>query len=216
MLPGPDRVLACPRCAALVRHSSWASTNTFGSTLWSDGHRAGPMTGAQSPWVCCPSCAGCFWLVEATKVGQFSPYGQREEQSVDPAWANAPHVIEPTELQLIAGAEEQTDTGRCKRLRALAWHAGNDPHRVAGAPHGQRTWQPHFIANLEALVALFDDADPDEAIVKVEALRELGRFDEALFQLRRVQGDAPAYVVEEFARLCRAQVRDVVALSEAE
>lgn len=36
MMPGPDQIVACPRCGALAKYTTFLSGNTIGALLWTD------------------------------------------------------------------------------------------------------------------------------------------------------------------------------------
>ena len=52
---------------------------------------------------------------------------------------------------------------------------GNDPRREAGQPIPLNSFETQ---NLEAFLALLDETEDNDRIMKAEVLRELGAFDE--------------------------------------
>lgn len=129
MTPGPDSILACPSCGALVRARSLASGNTFGATLWSDGFFDAPMLPEQPALACCPSDAHWFWLGDALEVGR--SFGSNENE----AWAQAPYVPDLATVDygaaLAAGLGSTPDLEAFLRLRL--WWTSNDVCRGTGA-----------------------------------------------------------------------------------
>jgi hypothetical protein len=68
-------------------------------------------------------------------------------------------------------------------LRIRLWQALNDPRRATTqtrSPAAEEALQELFLANLEELVPLLDQNEPRERLMKAEALREMGRFEQAL------------------------------------
>ncbi len=197
MIPGPDRVIACPHCRALARHRTLTSGNTFGARTWSDGRTIAPMLPQPPSVVRCHACAGFYWLADADEVGTFEPWG-KEADAADPAWTAAPHVQEPAEADYheAIGQGLATDRELEFSLRLLTWWRRydawrEDPESAAVA----RAAEPGpWRENLEALVQLFDDTDAEQGLVKAEALRELGRFAEAREALARVEPE-PEFAV---------------------
>lgn len=184
MIPGPDRVIACPNCEALHRVPTLISGNTLGARRWTDGKIVAPMLPKPPAFTRCHACAHFFWLSEARRVGEVPLVGP---ESVPEAWRAAPYVRELGEAEfleaLAAGAAKDREDEL--NLRTFAWWAANDGLRdleEASIPEPRPLPErsPQAAENLDRLVAMLDEADPVERAMKAEALRELGRFEEAL------------------------------------
>ena len=63
-------------------------------------------------------------------------------------------------------------------LRVLRWWRGNDRFRRDDAPIGHVT-APDAIENLERIVDMMKEGEEDLLLFRAEALRQLGRFEEA-------------------------------------
>lgn len=213
MIPGPDIILACPHCNALARHGSLLSGNTFGEQLWTDGKRVAPMCPFPPAYVRCRSCRGFHWLDDARRVGRIpGPFDENPDAEVPPEWLAAPEVEEPTP----AGYLEAIETGAIDPepeldMRVRAMWRGNAPfreHAPSDAAHARAVDAPVDAEarrlNLEAIVDLLADADGDRLLMRAEALRELGRFDEAVAALDRVEGEGFQKVVSALRRYCEA------------
>src|SRR5262245_39857507 len=94
MMPGPDRIVACPHCNGLAKHLTLLSGNTIGARTWTDGKQLAPMLPRPPAVVKCRHCAECYWLSEAREVGSLDRW---RGGTVDPAWEAAELVAEPTE-----------------------------------------------------------------------------------------------------------------------
>lgn len=68
MIPGPDLVLACPRCGAPARLFSIFSGNTFGTIAWTDGWRDAPMLPQPPRITRCHACGKIFWTAMAAEL----------------------------------------------------------------------------------------------------------------------------------------------------
>lgn len=73
MIPGPDQILACPRCDALHRRRTLATGNTLEMTRWSDGKVDAPMLPDLPKITRCHSCRRIFWLANARALGEIHP-----------------------------------------------------------------------------------------------------------------------------------------------
>jgi hypothetical protein len=96
-----------------------------------------------------------------------------------------------------------------QRLRIRLWHSLNDRRRDAANESAralQGDVQELFVRNLEALVPLLDENEPSERLMKAEALREMGRFDEALRLLVQIEGDLAQWAPQLRALAMRKDV----------
>lgn len=175
MTPGSTIIRECSACGKHIAQHTINSGNTFGARFWTDGKRDAPMLPDQ-PWlVKCPHCSSLVWIDEQMQVGEIEPWGPRGEgltKFTDALPASAPTLREYS-AYLLAGVEAG-DKERYVRLRT--WWAGNDARRN-GVQHKPLTEVE--TANLLAFSALLNEKEDNDRLMKAEALRELGMFDEA-------------------------------------
>lgn len=202
MIPGPEQVVACPRCEGLAKYLTLVSGNTFGARVWSDGKQIAPMLPRPPGVVKCHHCGECYWLADAKEVGTIPSWGDNK-QKVDAAWKAAQKVEEPSEEEyydalakgLAVNPQQETDA------RILAWWRSNDAFRDPG--RADRT--PMAAAtrmNLEALARLLEEGDDNNLVMKAEVYRELGEFESARQALNRVKSADFAAVVRQLRTLC--------------
>jgi hypothetical protein len=205
MRPGPDQIIACPHCKGLAKYMTLMSGNTIGAQVWTDGRQVAPMLPRPPAVVKCRHCGECYWLAGAEEVGTLDPWCG-EDQQVNPSWATAEEVQEPTEEEYYRAMEKglATDPGQEKRLRVLAWWRSNDAFRddprapAADNLSGSELWRK----NLEALVNLLQEADDNDRLMKAEALRELGEFELAKQVRGRIDSSKIAALVRQVRSLC--------------
>ena len=205
MQPGPDQVIACPKCNGLARYMPLISGNTFGARVWTDGKQVAPMLPRPPAVVKCCHCAEYYWLADAEEIGTVDRW-QGEGQQINPAWAEAPEVEEPAEEEYYQALEEglATNAEQERYLRVLAWWRGNDSFRDTPQEQGQgisRASGP-WRTNLEALARLLTGEDDNDRLAKAEVLRELGEFASAKQLLSRVDSPGAATVVHQIRSLC--------------
>lgn len=179
---GPIQVIECPGSDAVRLVITLHSGNTFGAVFWSDGFRIAPGLPDLPQITRCTSDGPIFWVDSARVRGEITA----GSADVNPGWLAEPAVrsLDAAELHqaLALGLGDTPQRERYLRLRA--WWADNASHRGVQAT-GSSVAASDFPAgsparaNLEALAQLFDETDPGERLMKAEALRELGRFDEA-------------------------------------
>ena len=174
MTPGPTIIRECSGCGKHIAQHTNGSGNTFGARFWTDGKRNAPMLPDQ-PWlVKCPHCSILVWIDEQKPVGECGPWGARGESSNPFKDARPASVPTLPEYSAFLSAEvEGVEKERYLRLRT--WWAGNDARRD-GADIKPLT--DVETANLRAFSALLNEREDNDRLMKAEALRELGIFEE--------------------------------------
>lgn len=210
MLPGPERVISCPHCETLVRHTTLYSDNAVGARIWTDGKQESPLAPEPPQVIVCAQCNDPFWTNDARKVGELSAGAEEVDvDDTDPAWAKAPLAEEPTEEQYYAAISGglARDKFEERTLRVFAWWRGNDQHREDSLTDALQTATGPRRANLEALVHLLDGEEVGELLMKAEVLRQLGEFDAARRLLSELPQGELDPIIEQLRLLCDA--RDV-------
>jgi hypothetical protein len=95
MIPGPDKIIACPACGAHASYGTLESGNTIGMRLWSDGWQIAPMLPRPPAVVQCRQCEQVFWLRSAAEVGESNPREWKADLAV------APRVEEPSRQAIV-------------------------------------------------------------------------------------------------------------------
>jgi len=212
MIPGPDQIIACPKCKGLARYMTLASGNTLDARVWTDGKMIASMLPLPPTVVKCHNCAELYWRADAERVGTVDRCRAVGEQ-VNPAWADAPKVEEPTEAEYYQALEKglAKNAKQERVLRILAWRRKNDAFRdkplkgAQGISDGPEEWR----RNLEALARLLTEEDVNDCLMKAEVLRELGKFESAKQVLSRATSTDSAAVVRQLRSLCDAGDRCV-------
>jgi hypothetical protein len=126
MIPGPDKVIACPNCSGLGKYRTALSWNTIGARYRSDGFVNARMLIFVSNILVCIHCEVVFWLTDAHEVGEVDPI--RPANDTPTTWCNAPYLKEPDAEGCFAALERglARDRGEEKEVRILAWHQSND------------------------------------------------------------------------------------------
>ena len=197
MIPGPDLVLACPHCGALSRLFTLAQASPVGAVSWTDGYQDAPYAPQQPNLVRCHACQKIHWTVEASEVGMIEPSASSEQREVkfadfskaEPAeagtpppeaWLTAPQMLSLDEAGYLEALRNglATSPDQELELRIHAWWRGNDQFRKPDIAQRHLT-SPEAIANAERLIELTKDGEHELVLFRAEALRELGRFEEA-------------------------------------
>jgi hypothetical protein len=196
MLPGPDAYVRCPSCAALARHSTLLSGNSFGAKVWSDGFVDAPMYPDPPPYVQCRRCHTCYWLARAEELAE----------------EDAPHWGE--DVPFVRGASEESmlwalKSGRIppgpeeRALRTIAWWKANDAMRGRrGKRKAVSDWvQAERLSNLKAFAELPAEDEHDQ-VRRAEAYRQLGDFEAARKTLSEVTDPDFSGLVARMLEFC--------------
>lgn len=179
---GPDQVLQCPNSSQVIRQKVLNSGNSVGAINWSDGYTYLPML-PQVPAITRCGQGPYFWIAEAKVLGEIT-----QEAKIPEAWKKAPEVrILSTSEYLEALSQKIAKNPQQERyLRIKTWWSSNDAVRNSKSKNPFNPFQNASPEreNLETLLQMLDTSDPDQLLMKAEALRELGRFAEALEVLK--------------------------------
>lgn len=179
MIPGPDKIIACPHCGALARYGTLVSGNTFGSTRWTDGKMEAPMLPQPPAVTRCVRCEEYYWLDDAKPVGEL-PFGQTPPWGTPKEWLEAAPV-QPLTIEQCAEALTRpaaADALAARDLRVFLWWALNDIVRLQVCETIPENYAELFSSNLEALLPLLSEESPEDRLMRAEALRELDRCEE--------------------------------------
>jgi len=150
-----------------------------------------------------------MWVAEAAPVGMID---ENQPQPGQEEWKKLPYLepveesgyLEALKSGMAAQPEQETE------LRVFAWWRANDRHRREQGP-GRYPQTPEAIENLERLVELLKDAEHEFVLFRAEALRQLGRFDEARDMLHGICSDY-AIAKEKMSEWIEKKSRDVEVL----
>lgn len=208
MVPGPDQIIACPKCNGLAKYMTLMSGNTFGACVWTDGKQFAPMLPHPPAVVKCLHCGECYWLNKAKEVGSVEPWSGKD-QSGDPAWTAAMELQEPTEEEYYQALEKglATDREQERDVRILAWRRRNDAFRYDSADQadGATSASAACRRNLDALRGLLNAFYQNDMVMIAEIHRELGEFDAALKVLETITLDEYSDIVRQFRVLCESR-----------
>jgi len=184
-----EKTILCPGTmeAVFVKPELYdPNDNKIKQIEWSDayisngGYRGNPIIGrcGQGPF---------FWVFEAK-----DPYDPAFLHEVPPQyleqWKNPPTLMFPDESEYLQALAQGLATTRKREifLRLHAWWLANDSVRDA-VINPETPFKEGSAArrNLEILTTLLDNSQPDQLLLKVEALRELGSFQEATALLEK-------------------------------
>ena len=140
--------------------------------------------------VMCPHCHVPLWIDEVEKLGVVGPWGDGEGQFKDARCYETPSADDYFALLALGVGEPRKE----QYVRVRAWWAGNDERRATAGRECPITSRE--AANVTALALTLDESDARELLMKAEAMRELGRFDDALSLLAKSSDEGTAKAVE--------------------
>ena len=147
------------------------------------------------PWlVMCPHCHAPLWIDELEELGQIEPWGDEKCDFND-----AHDFIVPTlDDYFTLSANGVSDREKARYARLRAWWAGNDERRRSQVEIPMSAGETE---NVAAFIIMLDESDANDLVVKAEAMRELGRFEESLSLLEKSDDKNFAKAVEIIKRL---------------
>lgn len=224
MIIGPIQVISCPNCKELVKYYSLISGNTFGSVLWSDGKRESPMMLNTPSVVQCHNCLNIYWLQDATKIGEYEPFDNKEsplyyqQEYRKLKWDQVGYVQEPFESGYYRAIAKKLfkDTEQEKRLRILTWWKRNDDYRDSKQYSRKRRVDisPECEDNMNKLLTLVDLENENEQLMYAELLRELRRFDDAIKLFSSIKNPMFNSIITTQLGLCRNKNNKVKVLMQ--
>jgi hypothetical protein len=179
------------------------SGNTFGAVLYSDGKQVAPMLPATPSVVKCAHCDAVYWMADAQEMGTLDDDDFHTQNS---SGRSVEHIVVPTDEELYAaiGGGMATTVELEKELRILAWWTRNDSFRDDDPlpPDQPEQLSAGSRRNLEALTKLLDEVEPGTALLKAEALRQLGEFGRAEEILRKIPDGPIRWAVSQIQGFC--------------
>ena len=150
-----------------------------------------------------------MWVAECAPVGMID---ESQPQPEHEDWKKLPYLEPVGEKDYLEALKEgmAVEPERETELRVFAWWRANDKHRRSPET-GRYPQAPESVANLERLVELLKDGEHEFVLFRAEALRQLGRFDEARDVLHGICSDY-AIAKERLAELIEKKSRDVEVL----
>lgn len=209
----PPAVYKCPSCGSLFTWARFASFRPMGAgTTWSDGGEAESGLVDMCSVIGCPECSIILWTDDYDPVGilprkppEVGPLARviakwngdkHGHLNAEQTWRDVPaewKVVEPgrplRELSVDSKIElaHMLSHSRGLFLRRHLWWLSNDHERVLD--DGTRCRREPAMSNTareENMMALLEllEANDQAPILRVELLRMLGRFDEAIALLK--------------------------------
>ncbi len=191
MLPGPIHLYRCTSCDGLFSRQTLSSGNTLGAQYRSDGQMKARMLPQTPPLAVCPHCQALFCMVGAQPAISYRNYfpgfgfvekptpealaSKKAQEALAEQYRDVPGYELATLIQCLQYVQSQKMADNEKQLRLYVWHRVNDERMDSG----HRELAEDERANLLALLDLLPSDSDQEILLRAEALRELGCFDEA-------------------------------------
>lgn len=191
MLPGPILLYRCTACDGLFSRRTLSSGNTLGAQYRSDGQMKARMLPQTPPLVVCPHCHEMFCMAGAQPAISYRNYfpgfgfvekptpealaSKKAQEALVEQYRDVPGYKLATLAQCLQYVQSQEMFDNEKQLRLYAWHRVNDERMESG----DRELLADERTNLLELLQLLPPESDPEIFLRVEALRELGCFDEA-------------------------------------
>ena len=200
MTIGPYITYTCPNCGGKLIKRSYGSYNSFGAQLFSDGKTVGPMYPDFYNLVSCRHCSNYFILAQVS--------GELVEGT-----PNHPHLSKiPLEevFQLLAGGGFKPEDEKLIRLEC--WRLDNDRERgnseYARNDEEKKRWEE----NMRFILKLIDENDQNERLYRIEMLRRMEFFAQALEWLEK-EKSLDEIIMNKFKKACEEKNSRLIKLS---
>lgn len=207
MMPGPTQFIECPNCGTGVISETLSSGNTFGAQFWSDGYMDAPMLPEYPRVVKCAGCKEYFWLDDGRVAEEFylmEPEIELKIKEGKVRWAK--HLTAAQIGQFLKQKEHQPDKEVYLRLRL--WWKLNHPLRKNLVTNLTPKNKESFLKNLVRLRSIFPVIEPHDNLIRVEILRELGKYREAIEIAHSVM-DEYHHPLQQIVERCARKEKDV-------
>jgi len=163
----------------------------------------------------CPHCRSVFWVEDTALLGEENCYSRHPADETATPWSDARDLDHLDGEGYEVAIAANSDLERERFLRVRYWHTVNNRYRdtLAGEDSGA-LMTPKHQANLSALLALLNDGDPSERIMKAEVFRELGQYRESLWLLSEVP-EGLSWAASQIAAMAQSGVSRVFELLPA-
>jgi hypothetical protein len=210
MIPGPDYIYKCPKCAALLTVGSLTSGNTFGSVLFSDGKEVAPMLPDFPNLTKCNQCNTILWLSEMKEIATCDIW----EEEFKPEWENADRA-DFLDIADLFRALELDSVKKSKKkevyVRRQIWWTFNDRVRENKEIFSHEQDEVLWKQNCQRLIKLFNTADINQKIMTAELYRNLGEFDVCMELINSLNKKFD-WVVKKFRNACKNKNRFLIKL----
>jgi hypothetical protein len=175
----------------LFSRRTLSSGNTLGAQYRSDGQMKARMLPQTPPLVVCPHCQTLFCMAGAEHAIEYRNYfpgwgfmgeptpealaSKKAQEALVEQYRDVPGYELATVVQCLQYVQSEKMVDNEKQLRLYAWHRVNDERMESCA----RELAADECTNLRKLLHLLPHESDPEILLRAEALRELGCFDEA-------------------------------------
>lgn len=178
MLPGPTHILKCFSCGECFKRGTLLSGNNFGRKHWTDGEFTGSRFYVPPQLVKCPHCDAVLWLQDQRKVNEIPSYLSflGKDTKADKSLTELPFYKDVDEIDLSKFlAINNLPPDKEIIARTELWRLGNNKRRTGiDSPLSDLENK-----NLLRLVEICSVNDDESVLLKIEMLRELGKFEDA-------------------------------------
>lgn len=209
MTPGPTNYYKCPNCDNIISRRSINSGNTMASKLYSDGKLIAPFMPEFPQITSCSKCYTIFWISKAELVGSSQPFVMSKEEFVKAEEAQFLTILEYKEV-----LDNSLNIKEEKYLRIRLWWEFNDRVRKNEELFEHENARIFWYENVNRLLEILSDEDPDDIIRKAELNRNLGNFEKCMEVMDSIKNENYDWLKEKFREECNKKNDKVVEINK--
>ena len=211
---GEEEITPCPHCAKLYKKRAIVSYNTFGATIFSDGHVDGMIPNFVSIIKCSnETCSKFFDLVEQEAIGEISKdeFGKTNNEE----WVNATeitnYVIETKSLEDALKTDFIKNVKNEIKVRTLLLRRYNNKFRENRKNTFSEQELILFTSNAKRLIELLKNSfTTNELLFLAELQREIGDFDASINTICNIKNENTNEKVIKEKVFSQAKLKDSI------
>jgi hypothetical protein len=212
MVIGSPKIVSCPSCKGSLLRSNILSANNFGAIYYSDGSISGRLWLDSLVIGKCSLCKNVIWLEELELIGEvkYPAWGLEEAFRIDRENEDKYGSIDQLTISELKQAVKFNIRSKNDEilLRKIVWQKCNRLEVM------DKTEMQEYENNLWALYELLDTQDINNRILRAEILRNLGKFDECIFQLQKEHDEEAQTIIRKIIEAARNKNNKIIQLND--
>ena len=191
----PPSMQACPHCGSAYFVMDLFASNTFGSTLYSDGYLHNPDMSMDTGVMPCHHCGKSIFREDMVRLlRRYEDKNTDPRYKDNPAFQDLPTFFGTLDPQVLFPlATQETDSERRRRLHVFTMWGDNHTENTRSTEEKRE--------NLRQLLVHLNTESRGDTCMGADALRQLGHFEACIERLAPLLADPGAQDFHPAARL---------------
>lgn len=211
MFLAPDSIIQCPFCSFQMRKLVLISGNTFRAVRWSDSKLEAPMLPYPIIYTVCSECHNFFRVKDAEVVWK----GENDDDQTPEGYDEIERIrrLQPLENDRMLKSKLHYTPEEEKNIRREIWWGYHDRIRMGMKMYIATNDEALYHENALKLLAMMDEEDHSDRLLKAELFRNIGEFGKCLELLDGIE-EKLAYAAQQIREACESGKREVIRIRE--